>query len=86
MKKGKKCYQPCSDRDIRAGALKATHELLTAMDERGEPTVGKMGAILREQRTRFLSFGLELAKQGDSPRMTWEDWKKAIDAFHRALP
>lgn len=74
-------YLPCSDRDIRAAALKAAHEQVKALDEKGEPTVLKFGEILARERAKFQAFGKFMAKQPNCPKMTWEEYKEASDKF-----
>lgn len=82
MKK-RRYFRPCSERDIKAAALKATHERLKELDEKGEPTIGKFGEILREEMAKIRSFGEEMVKRGMCPEMTWDELKKAIEEFSK---
>jgi hypothetical protein len=66
-------FSPCSERDVRAAALKATHERLKEMDERGE--------ILRGEMAKIRSYGEEMAKKGINRSMSWEELKKAVSEF-----
>lgn len=81
MKVKKDAYRPCSDLDIRAAALRATHETLREMDEEGKPTVGKFGAVLREERAKLRAFGEYMAKKGTCPVMTWDELQEAVNKF-----
>jgi hypothetical protein len=74
-------FSPCSERDVRAAALKATHERLKEMDERGEPTIGRFGEILRGEMAKIRSYGEEMAKKGINRSMSWEELKKAVSEF-----
>ncbi len=76
-------FSPCSERDVRAAALKATHEHLKAMDEKKQPTVGKFGEILKEESAKIRSYGEEMAKKGTCPVMTWDELKKAAEEFSK---
>lgn len=76
-------YRPCSDLDIRAAALRATHERLREMDEEGKPTVGMFGKVEREEKAKLRAFGEYMAKKGTNPVMTWEELKQAVDKFTR---
>jgi len=79
MPEKRKIFSPCSERDVRAAALKATHERLKEMDEKKLPTVGKFGEILREETSKIRSYGEGMAKKGTCPAMTWDELKKAVD-------
>jgi hypothetical protein len=81
MKKQRNDYRPCSDLDIRAAALRATHEKLREMDAEGKPTVGMFGDVLREERAKLRAYGEHMAKQGTCPVMTWDELKKAVNKF-----
>jgi hypothetical protein len=74
-------YRPCSDLDIRAAALRATHERLREMDEQGKPTVGKFGVVLREERAKLRAFGEYMAEKGTCPVMTWHELQKAVNKY-----
>ena len=77
----RKVFSPCSERDVRAAALKATHERLNQMDEKNQATIGKFGEILREESAKVRSYGEEMAKKGTCAVMTWGELKKAVDEF-----
>ena len=81
MKKQRNDYRPCSDLDIRAAALRATHERLREMDNQGKPTVGMFGDVLREEKGKLKAFGEHMAKKGEYPVMTWDELKKAVNEF-----
>lgn len=74
-------YKPCSDLDIRAAALRATHERLREMDQQGKPTVGKFGEVLREEKAKFRAFGEYMAEKGTCSVMTWDELKRAVNRF-----
>ncbi len=74
-------YRPCSDLDIRAAALRATHERLREMDEQGKPTVGMFGEVEREEKAKLRAFGEYMAKKGTNPVMTWDELKEAVKKF-----
>lgn len=74
-------YRPCSDLDMRAAALRATHERLREMDDLGNPTIGKFGDVLREEKTKVRLFGEHMAKKGTCPTMTWDELKRAVNKF-----
>lgn len=81
MPEKRKIFSPCSERDVRAAALKATHERLNQMDEKRQATIGKFGEILREESAKVRSYGEEMAKKGTCPVMTWDELKEAVDEF-----
>lgn len=81
MPEKRKVFSPCSERDVRAAALKATHERLNQMDEQKQATIGKFGEILREESAKVRSYGEEREKKGTCPVMTWGELKKAVDEF-----
>ena len=81
MAEKRKFFSPCSERDVRAAALKATHERLKMMDEKKQPTVGKFGEVLREEMASIRSYGEKMAKQGTCRVMTWDELKKAKEDF-----
>ena len=81
MAKKRNNYRPCSDLDIRAAALRATHERLREMDNEGKPTVGKFGDVLREEKAKMRAFGEYMAEKGTYPVMTWDELKKAVNKF-----
>jgi len=81
MVKKRNDYRPCSDLDVRAASLRATHEMLKEMDEKGIPTVGKFGDILREERTKHRAFGEYMAKKDTCPVMAWDELKQAVNKF-----
>ena len=81
MPEKRKTFSPCSERDVRAAVLKATHERLQQMDEQKQATIGKFGEILREESAKVRSYGEEMAKKGTCPVMTWVELKKAVDEF-----
>ena len=74
-------YRPCSDLDIRSAGLRLAHEILHEMDEKGIPTVGKFGEVVREQKNKLKTFGEYMAKKGTNPVMNWEEYKKALRDF-----
>ncbi len=74
-------YSPCSDRDVRAAALRSAHERMREMDNKGQPTVGKLGVILREERAEFQAFGAHMANKGTCSLMTWVQYKEAVQKF-----
>ena len=77
----RRLFSPCSERDIRAAALKATHERMKAMDQKGVPTIGKFGVILKEEQTKFRAFGEHMAEENTCPVMTWDEMKWARERF-----
>jgi uncharacterized phage-like protein YoqJ len=81
MPKKRDDYRPCSDLDIRAAALRATHERLREMDEQGKPTVGKFGEVEREEKAKLRAFGEYMAEKGTCPIMTWDELKKAVNKY-----
>jgi hypothetical protein len=81
MSEKRRVFSPCSERDVRAAALKATHERLQQMDEQRQATVGKFGEILREESAKIRSYGEEMAKKGACSLMTWDKFKKEVDEF-----
>jgi NifU-like protein involved in Fe-S cluster formation len=83
MPQKRKFFSPCSERDVRAAALKATHERLKGMDEKKQPTVGKFGEILKEESAKIRSYGEEMAKKGTCPLMAWDELKKAAEEFSK---
>jgi hypothetical protein len=83
MPEKRKFFSPCSERDVRAASLKATHERLRQMDEQKQPTVGKFGEILKEETAKIRSYGEEMAKTGTCPVMTWDQLKKAVEEFSK---
>ena len=78
-------YRPCSDLDIRAASLRATHERLREMDNQGKPTVGKFGEVLREEKAKLRAFGEHMAGKGTCPVMTWEELKQAVNKFTEVI-
>ena len=76
-------YRPCSDLDIRAAALRATHEKLRELDEQGKPTVGMFGQVVREERAKLRAFGEYMARKGEYPILTWEELKKAVNEYSK---
>ena len=85
MPEKRKTFSPCSERDIRAAALKATHERIKEMDRRRQPTVSKFGDILREEQAKFRAFGEHMAEKTTCPIMTWEELKQATEKFTEGL-
>jgi len=83
MQEKRKTYSPCSEHDVRAAALKATHERLQQMDAQRQATIGKFGEILREESAKMRSYGEEQAKKGTCPVMTWDELKKAVEEFSK---
>lgn len=81
MPEKRKLFSPCSELDVRAAALKATHERLKEMDERKQPTVGKFGEILKEETAKIRSYGEEMAKKGICSAVSWDELKKAREDF-----
>ena len=81
MAEKKNAYRPCSDLDVRAAALRATHERLHEMDEQGIPTIDKFGDVLREEKAKYRAYGLYMAKEGMNSLMTWDELKKAVNKF-----
>ena len=81
MPEKRKLFSPCSERDVRAAALKATHERLKEMDERKQPTIGKFGEILKAETAKIRSYGEEMAKKETCPLMTWDQLKEAAEQF-----
>ena len=81
MKEKRDNYRPCSDLDIRAAALRSTHERLREMDSENIPTVGKFGDVLREEKAKFRTFGEYKAEKDTCSIMTWDDLKKSANAF-----
>ena len=86
MPQEKKLFSPCSERDVRAAALKATHERLKIMDDKGQPTIGKFGEILKEESAKIRSYGEEMAKKETCQLMTWDELKKAAEDFSKRKP
>lgn len=78
-------YRPCSDLDIRAAALRATHEKLREMDDLGKPTVGKFGDVLREEKAKLRAFGEHMAKKDTCPIMPWDELKRAVNKFAKDM-
>jgi hypothetical protein len=78
-------YRPCSDLDIRAAALRATHERIREMDNQGTPTVGKFGEVLKEEKAKFRTFGEHMAEKGTCSVMTWDDFKQAVNKHARTI-
>jgi hypothetical protein len=74
-------YRPCSDLDLRAAALRATHERLHELDEQGKPTIGMFGQIEREEKAKLRAYGEYMAKKGTNPVMTWHELKTAVAKF-----
>ena len=74
-------FSPCSERDVRAAALKAAHERLKEMDTRGQPTVGKFGEILKEEGAKLRAYGESMAEKGTCPLMTWDQLKRETERF-----
>jgi hypothetical protein len=81
MPKQRDDYRPCSDLDIRAAALRATHERLRELDQQGVPTVGKFGIVLREEKAKLRALGESMAEKGACTVMTWDQLKKAANKF-----
>ena len=81
MAEKKNAYRPCSDLDVRAAALRATHEILREMDNQGIPTIDKFGDVLREEKAKYRAYGMYMAKKGTSPIMTWDELKEAVNKF-----
>lgn len=81
MAEKRRLFSPCSERDIRAAALKATHERMKAMDQKRLPTVGKFGVILKEEQAKFRAFGEHMAEKNTCPIMTWDEMKQARQGF-----
>ena len=81
MPEKRRFFSPCSERDVRAAALKATHEHLKEMDDKKQPTIGKFGEILREETAKIRSYGEEMAKKGTCAVMTWDELKEATEEF-----
>jgi len=79
MPQEKKLFSPCSERDVRAAALKATHEHLKTMDDKGLPTIGKFGEILKEESAKIRAYGEKMAKEGTCQLMTWDELKKSAE-------
>lgn len=84
MAEKKNSYRPCSDLDIRSASLRATHERIHEMDNKGIPTVGKFGTVLKEEKAKLRAYGLHLAKKGTCEEMSWEDLKKAANDFAKS--
>ena len=74
-------YRPCSDLDVRAAALRATHRRLRAMDSQGIPTINKFGDVLREEKAKHRAFGEYMAGKGTNPIMTWDELEEAVNKF-----
>lgn len=85
MPKQRNSYQPCSDLDLRAAALRSTHERLREMDANGIPTVGKFGDILREEKSKLPAFGEYMTKKGTCSVMTWEELEKAANEHAKGV-
>lgn len=79
MVKKRDNYQPCSELDLRAAALRSTHERLRELDNKGIPSVGKFGIILSEEKGRFRILGEYMAEKGMCSPLTWEELKKAAN-------
>lgn len=76
-------YRPCSDLDLRAAALRATHERIHEMDEQGKPTIGLFGQIEREEKAKLRAYGEYMAKKGTNPVMTWQELKTAVNEYSK---
>lgn len=81
MAKKGNLYSPCSDTDIRAAVLRAAHERMKELDEKGLPSIGKMKEIMKEESDKFRSFGAYMANKGTCEAMSWAELKKAANQF-----
>lgn len=83
MKEKKDAYRPCSDLDVRAAALRSTHERLREMDNQGIPTINQFGDVLREEKAKYRAYGMHMAEKGKNPIMTWDELKKAVNEYSK---
>jgi uncharacterized phage-like protein YoqJ len=81
MAKKRELYSPCSDRDIRSAVLRAAHERMRELDEKGIPTVGKMREIMQEESLKFRQYAEYMVSKSSCSKMTWEELKQACGKF-----
>lgn len=79
MAKKRMVFSTCSEMNMRAAALKATHERMKEMDERKEVTFGKFGEILREEQAKMKRLAKKDVEQGIYRTLTWEELKKSAN-------
>ncbi|MEQ4489546.1 MAG: hypothetical protein AAC990_04170 [Dehalococcoides mccartyi] len=79
MPEKRKVFFTCSDRDIKAAALKLTHERMKEMDQKREITFGKFGEILRQEQAKVRQLAENDVRQGVCRSLTFEELKEATN-------
>ena len=83
MGKKRTVFYTCSEIDIRATSLKATHGRMREMDQKKEVTVGKFGEVLKEEQAKLRRLAEMDVKQGVCRTLTWEELKKATEELSK---
>jgi hypothetical protein len=83
MAKKRMVFSTCSEMDVRAAALKATHERMKEMDQRKEVTIGKFGEVLKEEQAKLRRLAEKDVEQGICRTLTWEELKKATSEIDK---